>query len=169
MLRRNHQIPLAAARSRRRAKLLRIVRPSRPQREILESHRDAAIIPLINDTLRFGWVARRRHRLSASSRRTRLCEKSVVQSACRTSVSVSSIRKSIALATSVRRRQLRKRFCASLAHATFHTAWFAGTTSGYFPSHRQRLHAHLAQPLWLTTLTMIPWGSLTKNRRTPHG
>ena len=127
MLRRNHQIPLAAARSRRRTKLLRIVRPSRPQREILESHRDAAIIPLINDTLRFGWVARRRHRLSASSRRTRLCEKSVVQSACRTSVSVSSIRKSIALATSVRRRQLRKQFCASLAHATFHTAWNAGT------------------------------------------
>ena len=103
------------------------------------------------------------------SLRNRLCEKSVVQSACRTSVSVSSIRKSIALATSVRRRQLRKQFCASLAHATFHTAWFAGTTSGYFPSHRQRLHAHLAQPLWLTTLTMIPWGSLTKNRRTPHG
>src|SRR5216684_7992421 len=58
----------------------------------------------------------------------RLCEKSVVQFACRTSVSVSSIRKPIALATSVGRRQLRKQFCASLAHATFHTGWFAGTT-----------------------------------------
>src|SRR6266478_3294969 len=54
---------------------------------------------------------------------SRLCEKSVVQFACRTSVSVSSIRKPIALATSVGRRQLRKQFCASLAHATFHTAW----------------------------------------------
>src|SRR5256885_17063436 len=31
--------------------------------------------------------------------------------------------KSIALATSVRRRQLRKQFCASLAQASFHTAW----------------------------------------------
>src|SRR6266849_11128930 len=60
------------------------------------------------------------------SRRSRLCEKSVVQFACRTSVSVSSIRKPIALATSVGRRQLRKQFCASLAHATFHTAWKAG-------------------------------------------
>src|SRR3982074_2071109 len=68
-----------------------------------------------------------RKHLNGSSPRTRLCEKSVVQSACRTSVSVSSIRKSIALATSVRRRQLRKQFCASLAHATFHTAWNAGT------------------------------------------
>src|SRR5258707_13087386 len=55
--------------------------------------------------------------------RSRLCEKSVVQFVCRTSVSVSSIRKPIALATSVGRRQLRKQFCASLAHATFHTAW----------------------------------------------
>src|SRR5712671_3696383 len=62
------------------------------------------------------------------SRRSRLCEKSVVQFACRTSVSVSSIRKPIALATSVGRRQLRKQFCASLAHATFHTAW---TRSGH--------------------------------------
>src|SRR5437016_1117507 len=31
--------------------------------------------------------------------------------------------KPIALATSVRRRQLRKQFCASLAQASFHTAW----------------------------------------------
>jgi hypothetical protein len=54
---------------------------------------------------------------------SRLCEKSVVQFACRTSASLSSIRKPIALATSVGRRQLRKQFCASLAHATFHTGW----------------------------------------------
>src|SRR6266446_1724626 len=38
--------------------------------------------------------------------------------------------KPIALATSVRRRQLRKQFCASLAQASFHTACFAGTTVG---------------------------------------
>src|SRR6266436_1334845 len=31
--------------------------------------------------------------------------------------------KPIALATSVRRRQLRKQFCAYLAQASFHTAW----------------------------------------------
>src|SRR5258706_3043167 len=31
--------------------------------------------------------------------------------------------KPIALATSVRRRQLRKQFCGSLAQASFHTAW----------------------------------------------
>src|SRR6266446_9734308 len=36
--------------------------------------------------------------------------------------------KPIALATSVRRRQLRKQFCASLAQASFHTACGAGTT-----------------------------------------
>src|SRR5258707_5950654 len=36
--------------------------------------------------------------------------------------------KPIALATSVRRRQLRKQFCASLAQASFHTAW---TRSGH--------------------------------------
>jgi hypothetical protein len=64
---------------------------------------------------------------------SRLCEKSVVQSACRTSVSVSSIRKPIALATSVRRRQLRKQFCASLAHVTFHTAW---VINGHRPAAR---------------------------------
>jgi hypothetical protein len=67
------------------------------------------------------------------SLRARLCEKSVVQSACRTSVSVSSIRKPIALATSVRRRQLRKQFCASLAHVTFHTAW---VINGHRPAAR---------------------------------
>src|SRR6266849_479956 len=65
--------------------------------------------------------------LTLGSRPSRLCEKSVIQFACRTSVSVSSIRKPVALATSVGRRQLRKQFCASLAHATFHTAWNAGT------------------------------------------
>src|SRR5450631_1802395 len=69
----------------------------------------------------------RRCEFFSSARRTRLCEKSVVQFACRTSVPVSSIRKPITLATSVGRRQLRKQFCASLAHATFHTAWNAGT------------------------------------------
>src|SRR5216684_6735796 len=53
----------------------------------------------------------------------RLCEKSVVQVACRISVSISAMRKPVALATSVGRRHLRKQFCASLAHATFHTAW----------------------------------------------
>src|SRR6266849_2964797 len=37
--------------------------------------------------------------------------------------------KQIPLVTSARRWQLRKQFCASLAHATFHTACFAGTTS----------------------------------------
>src|SRR5216683_6198988 len=35
--------------------------------------------------------------------------------------------KPIPLVTSARRWQLRKQFCASLAHATFHTAWKAGT------------------------------------------
>jgi hypothetical protein len=54
---------------------------------------------------------------------SRLCENSDVELARRISVSISSIRKPIALATSVGRRQLRKQFCVSLAHATFHTAW----------------------------------------------
>src|SRR6266566_7472220 len=54
--------------------------------------------------------------------------------------------KPIALATSVRRRQLRKQFCASLAQASFHTAWTqfrhwwqrlqAVTRTGHFYSFR---------------------------------
>jgi hypothetical protein len=61
-------------------------------------------------------------------RRTRLCEKSDVELTRRISVSISSLRKPIAPATSLGRRQLRKQFCASLAQATFHTAWDAGIT-----------------------------------------
>jgi DMSO/TMAO reductase YedYZ molybdopterin-dependent catalytic subunit len=38
-------------------------------------------------------------------------------------VSVSSLLEPIAPATSLGRRQLRKQFCASLAQASFHTAW----------------------------------------------
>src|SRR5258708_17885178 len=38
--------------------------------------------------------------------------------------------KPIALATSVRRRQLRKQFCASLAQASFRTAWVKSCPDG---------------------------------------
>jgi hypothetical protein len=54
---------------------------------------------------------------------SRVCENSDVQLACRTSISISSMWESIVLATSFRRRQLRKQFCASFAQARFHTAW----------------------------------------------
>src|SRR6266851_5459216 len=55
--------------------------------------------------------------------RSRLCENSDVEVALRISVSVSSLWEPIAPATSLGRRQLRKQFCASLAQASFHTAW----------------------------------------------
>src|SRR5258705_9014866 len=45
--------------------------------------------------------------------------------------------KPIALATSVRRRQLRKQFCASLAQASFHTAWTRSGLKGTKPIHLQ--------------------------------
>src|ERR1039457_6551132 len=56
MLRRNRPASTAAARSRLPAELLWIVRPSRPQREILRAPYGAAIIRPINHSLRFGWV-----------------------------------------------------------------------------------------------------------------
>jgi|SRR5260221_10899542 len=54
---------------------------------------------------------------------SRLCENSDVELARRISVSISSLSKPIAPATSLRRRQLRKQFCASLTQASFHTGW----------------------------------------------
>jgi hypothetical protein len=53
----------------------------------------------------------------------RLCENSDARLACRTSFSISSMWESVALATTVRRRKLRKQFCAFSAVARFHTAW----------------------------------------------
>ena len=52
-----------------------------------------------------------------------LCENSDVELARRISVSISSLSNPITPATSLGRKQLRKQFCASLAQASFHTAW----------------------------------------------
>src|SRR6266478_2913810 len=54
---------------------------------------------------------------------SRLCENSDFKVGRRIFVSVSSLWEPIAPATSLGRRQLRKQFCASLAQASFHTAW----------------------------------------------
>src|SRR5258707_15553609 len=54
---------------------------------------------------------------------SRLCENSDVELARRISVSISSLWKPITPATPSTRRLLRKQFCASLAQASFHTAW----------------------------------------------
>src|SRR6202051_1704484 len=53
----------------------------------------------------------------------RLCENSDFEVGRRIFVSVSLLWEPIAPATSLGRRQLRKQFCASLAQASFHTAW----------------------------------------------
>ncbi len=59
----------------------------------------------------------------------RLCNNPDGQLACRTSISISSKWESIVLATSLERRQLRKRFFAFFVQSRFHTGW---TRSGHF-------------------------------------
>src|SRR6266404_9518944 len=50
------------------------------------------------------------------------------------------------LATTFGRRQLRKRFCASLARASFHTAW---TRNGHWLVHQGQLRSSAAAIAWV--------------------